>query len=108
MKNEFDCLTNAILQASLRVGLPVAFAVPPRVRDLMQKHEVGDVFAVTIHQCPRELDVINYKLAVHLRKGEIETESFQGSSYGFDLDHDTYVLYDRWRDGRMKHLHLLH
>ena len=106
--NEFDCLTNTLLQAGLRNGLPVAFAIPGHVRSILEKRkiDVKDVRAVTIHQCPKPQGVIDYRLEVHVRKGLVQTETFQGS--GRRHEHDTYALYDSHRDGQMKHLHLLH
>lgn len=106
--NEFDCLTNTILQAGLRAGLPVAFAVPARVRDILAERKLAasDVSAVTIHQCPQARGIIDYKLEVHTRKGLVKLETFQGS--GLNHEHDTYRLYDRLRDGTMTHIHLVH
>lgn len=105
--NEFNCLSNALLQAGLRCALPVAFAVPERVRELVEGVDVRDVRAVTIHQCPQSKgSIVNYEVEVHLKDGVRKSSEFQGS--GLDVDHDTYVLYDRNRDGLMKHLHLLH
>ena len=105
--NEFNCLSNALLQAGLRCALPVAFAVPEHVRGLMKDADVGNVRAVTLHQCPRAKgQFINYEIEVHMRDGSTKTEEFQAS--GSEVAHDTFVLYDRHRDGPMKHLHLLH
>jgi len=106
--NEFDCLTNALLQAGLRIGLPVAFAVPSRVRDILTEWsvDVKDVRAVMLHQCPQAKGIIDYKLEIHTRKGLVKLDTFQGSGLGHE--HDTYTLYDRFRDGPMKHLHMLH
>lgn len=106
--NEFDCLTNTLLQAGLRAGLPIAFAVPGRVREILatQKLDAKDVSAVTIHQCPQPRGIIDYKLEVFTRKGLVKLETFQGSGLGHD--HDTFRLYDRLRDGTMTHLHLVH
>lgn len=105
--NEFNCLTNALLQAGLRFGLPVAFAVPGRVREILQEHktDLRDVQHVSIHQCPQPQGVIDYRLEVYARRGLVKLETFQGSGL---VEHDTYVLYDRQRDGLMKHLHLVH
>lgn len=106
--NEFDCLSNTVLQAGLRIGLPIAFGLPTRVRDILtsNKLDVADVQSVTIHQCPRARGIIDYKLQVYARRGLVQIETFQGSGLG--RDHDTFTLYDRLRDGPMKHLHLLH
>jgi hypothetical protein len=105
--NEFDCLTNALLQAGLRNGLPVAFAIPGHVRRLLGKCQIDvkDVRAVTIHQCPKRQGIIDYCLKVHMR-GLVQVETFQGS--GLNHEHGTYMLYDRYRDGLMQHLHLMH
>jgi hypothetical protein len=106
--NEFDCLTNTILQAGIRNNLPVAFALPGRVREILatRKIDVRDVRSVTIHQCPKVQGLVDYRLEVFAGRGLVKLETFQGSGLG--LDHDTYTLYDRLRDGPMKHLHLLH
>ena len=106
--NEFDCLTNALLQAGLRNGLPVAFAIPGHVRSILtsRKIDVKDVRAVTVHQCPRPMGVIDYRLEVYVGRRLLQAETFQGS--GFNHEHDTYVMYDRYRDGLMRHLHLMH
>lgn len=106
--NEFDCLTNTLLQAGLRNSLPVAFAIPGHVRNIIKKcrMDVKDVRAVTIHQCPQPKGVIDYRLEVYGRCGLVQIETFQGA--GFTHEHDTYALYDRYRDGEMKHLHLMH
>ena len=105
--NEFNCLSNALLQAGLRCALPVAFVVPHRVRELVEGIDVRNVRAVTIHQCPcQKGPVVNYEIEVHLKDGTCKASEFQAE--GSDLDHDTYVLYDRNRDGLMNHLHLLH
>ncbi len=106
--NEFDCLTNTLLQAGLRNGLPVAFAVPGHVRDILAKCEIAvqDVRAVTLHQCPKSQGIIDYRLEIYVRRGLVQVETFQGS--GFGHDHETYALYDLHRDGLMKHMHLIH
>lgn len=108
MSNEFNCLTNTLLQAGLRNGLPVAFAIPGHVRALLEqrKIDVKDVRRVTVHQCPKPKGLIDYRLEVYARRGLVQIETFQGS--GFHYDHDTYTLYDRYRDGPMRHLHLMH
>lgn len=105
-RNEFDCLTNALLQAGLICRLPVAFAVPVRVREILQATDVEEVVAVMLHQCPQAHGLVDYKLEVMLQRESPRHEHFQASGFGFE--HETYVLYDYRRDGRMKHLHLLH
>ena len=106
-RNEFDCLTNALIRAGVACQLPAAFEIPHRVRDMIEGVDVRDVRAVAIHQCPQEMiGHINYKLWVFTQKGLPRTSEFQAT--GLSDDHDLYVLYDRLRDGAMKHLHLLH
>lgn len=105
--NEFNCLSNQLLQAGLRCELPVAFAVPVRVRELVGDVGVEDVRAVTVHQCPQHADdSVMYEIEVFLRDGSRKKGEFQVA--GVSDDHDTYVLYDRHRDGLMKHMHLVH
>lgn len=105
--NEFSCLSNALLVAGLRCQLLGAFVVPDYVRELLDGVDVHDVRAVTVHQCPRGKNaIVNYEVEVKLRNGKTKAGEFQ--AVGDCDDHDTYVLYDRLRDGPMKHLHLLH
>lgn len=106
--NEFSCLSNALLVAGLRCQLQGAFAVPDYVREMLgDGADVRDVHAVTVHQCPRDQSgVINYSVEVRLRDGSTKSGEFQ--AVGLRCAHDTYVLYDHYRDGPMKHLHLLH
>lgn len=105
--NEFNCLSNSLLQAGLRCELLAAFALPDHVRELVQAVDVRDVRAVTVHQCPdREESVVDYSIEVFLRDGTRKKGAFQVP--GSTDDHDTYVLYDRNRDGLMKHMHLVH
>lgn len=106
MHNEFSCLSNALLVAGLRCGLPVAFVVPPRVRGMMKNDEARKVRAVTLHQCPKAGNVIHYVLEVHMINGKLEVEEFDVS--GNNHLHEDIVLYDRGRDGVMKHLHFVH
>lgn len=107
MKNEFNCLSNALLQASLRCGIPAAFLVPERVRDLVAGTDVRDVQTVTIHQCPNNHEsTVDYRVMVNLKGRPLLEHQFQTTD--IDVDHDTFVLYDQQRDGRMQHMHLLH
>lgn len=105
--NTFDCLSNALLQAGLRCELPIAFTIPEHVREMVEGIDVRQVCAVTVHQCPPgKGSKVNYHLEVHLQNGSQREGKFQGA--GEDPDSNTYVLYDRHRDGMMKHMHLLH
>lgn len=105
--NAFNCLSNALLQAGLRCELLGAFTVPEHVRALVDGVDVRDVRAVTLHQCPQNGEsVVDYEIEVFLRDGTRKKGEFQVQ--GVTDDHDTYVLYDRHRDGPMKHMHLLH
>lgn len=104
--NEFDCLSNQLLQASLRCELLAAFVIPEEVRSLLQDIDVRNVRAVTVHQCPKKNAIVDYEVEVRMRDGSSKAGEFQ--AVGPCDDHDTYVLYDRDRDGLMKHLHLLH
>lgn len=104
--NEFDCLSNQLLQAGLRCSLVGAFVIPEEVRDLMKDTDVREVQAVTVHQCPKPKAIVNYEVSIHLRNGSTKSGEFQ--AVGDCDDHETYVLYNRHRDGLMKHLHLLH
>lgn len=105
--NEFSCLSNALLVAGLRCQLVGAFVVPEFVREMLEGADVRNVRAVTVHQCsPKQGVVVNYEVEVKLRDGLTKSGEFQ--ALGPCADHQTYVLYDRYRDGLMKHLHLLH
>jgi hypothetical protein len=105
--NAFGCLSNQVLLAGLRCQLIGAFVVPEQVREMLEGTDVRDVRAVTVHQCPRERSaIVNYEVKIHFKDGLTKHGEFQ--AVGDCDDHETYVLYDRWRDGPMKHLHLLH
>ena len=105
--NAFNCLSNQLLHAGLRCELPAAFAVPAHVRELVVGVDVKDVRAVTVHQCPQhEESSLVYEIEVYLRDGSRKHGEFEVP--GVSDDHATYVLYDRHRDGLMKHLHLVH
>jgi len=105
--NEFNCLSNAVLQAGLRCAVPVAFALPVQVREIVGSGDVRDVRSVTLHQCPQPKGtIVNYEIEVYLKDGTSKSSEFQASGRG--LTHDTFVLYDRSRDGLMQHLHMLH
>lgn len=105
--NEFSCLSNTLLVAGLRCGLIGAFVVPEHVREMLEGTDALNVCAVTVHQCPRSKGaLVNYEVEIHLRDGSTKSGEFQ--AMGACDDHQTYVLYDRHRDGPRKHLHLLH
>ncbi len=105
--NEFDCLSNQLLQAGLRCELLAAFAVPEHVREMLDGVDVREVCAVTVHQCPKpKTAVVDYEVEVRMKDGSTKSSDFQ--AVGSCDEHDTFVLYDQRRDGRMKHLHLLH
>jgi hypothetical protein len=107
VSNDFGCLSNALLVAGLRCQLLGAFVVPEHVREMLDGVNVRDVRAVTVHQCPLAKGaLVNYEVEVHMRNGTTKSGEFQ--AVGKCDDHDTYVLYDRFRDGPVKHLHLLH
>ena len=105
-RNQFDCLTNALLCAGAHWQVPATYEVAEAVRQLVESSDVRDVRAVTIHQCPKTRDVLDYHVEVVMRDGETRTEEFEAR--GVTGEHNTYVLYDSMRDGAMKHLHLLH
>lgn len=104
--NEFSCLSNTLLLAGLRCQLIGAFGVPEHVREMLEGVDVRDVRAVSVHQCPKKSAIVNYEVEIRLRGGLTKSGEFQ--AVGDCDDHQTYVLYDRLRDGPMKHLHLLH
>jgi hypothetical protein len=105
--NQFSCLSNTLLTAGLRCGLVGAFVIPEQVREMLEGADAQDVRSVTVHQCPRPPSgVVNYEVEVHLRNGSARSSEFQ--AVGTGVDHETYVLYDRLRDGPRKHIHLLH
>lgn len=105
--NEFSCLSNTLLVAGLRCGLIGAFVVPEHVREMLTGIDMRDVCSVSVHQCPRaKRAIINYEVEIYLRNGSTKSGEFQ--AVGVCNDHETYILYDRLRDGHRKHLHLLH
>ena len=108
-KNEFGCLSNAVLQSCLREKLLATWGIIPLVRRLAQDNAVPaqQVARVELHQCPAENGFINYVLSLQLVDGSCFHEEFQGSS-GSGVEHRTYALYDRARDGACSYLHLLH
>jgi hypothetical protein len=106
MQNEFRCLSNALLRAGLRCDLPVAFSVPPRVRAMVGAADVAKVRTVTLHQCPQRDGTTHYVIEMHTIDGDHKVEEF--GHRGKVSEHDTFVLYDRHRDGRLKHLHYVH
>lgn len=112
VRNEMQCLSNAVLQAGINQSLfdlPMLLrGVLPLVRKVVQDNAipVGVVAKVEMHQCPRERGFVQYTLHVRLEDGQCFHQEFQGS--GFGATHRSYVLYDRRRDGKVEHLHLVH
>jgi hypothetical protein len=105
--NEMRCLSNAVLQACLREHLQASLSIPSLVRRIVtdNKIAVGKVAIVTIHQCPQD-DHVEYNLHVCVVGGQCANVDFHGASC--EAAHETYVLYDRRRDGECQHLHLVH
>jgi hypothetical protein len=105
--NEFSCLSNALLRASARCVPAVTYEIPALVRQMVGGIDAEHISEVSIHQCPREgMGVTHYRVEVTLCGGKLRTGEFDAE--GSSAEHETYVLYDRMRDGVMKHLHLLH
>lgn len=105
-KNEFSCLSNALLRVSSQCVPSVMYEVPALVRKMVGDVDVHEVRTVTIHQYPSTNTITEYHLEVALCDGKIRTAEFLGA--GSDRDLDTYILYSQVRDGAMKYLHLLH
>lgn len=107
-RNEMQCLSNAVLQACLRQRLLATWGILPLVRKLVQDNAVpvALVERVELHQCPRERGLVLYELHLQLEDGQCFHQEFQGS--GFAAEHRTFTLYDRRRDGKVEHLHLVH
>lgn len=105
--NEFSCLSNALTQAGLTLSLPVALDVPPRARRLIRGQLVAasDIVQVRLHQCPQEHHV-RYRLDIHACDGRHWDETFLDQND--EHVHDTYILYDRWRDGVVQYIHVVH
>lgn len=105
--NEQRCLSNAIYQACLKNEISATHGVPPLVRRMVETHKIPfqDILGVELHQCPQLGGFVKYELTVHTRMASW-SEPFQGS--GFDLEHDTFTLYDRRRDGKVEYLYLQH
>lgn len=106
--NEQKCLSNAVLQACLREQLLATWGIVPLVRNLVQKHNVPvqKVERVTLHQHPDGQGIVQYRLHLCVGDDVCHEEQFQGS--GLNAQHDTFVLYDRRRDGVVEYLHLMH
>lgn len=106
--NEMRCLSNAVTQSCMRARLLASQSVPPLVRSMVEEHkiEVQKIALVALHQCPHEDDHVEYDIHLRLTDGRCFHKEFQGA--GRDVAHDTYVLYDRRRDGECQHLHLVH
>ena len=85
----------------------VTYEVPALVRKMVDGVDVERISEVSVHQCPREgMGMTHYRVEVTLCGGKLKVEEFDAE--GASNEHETYVLYDRMRDGVMKHLHLLH
>lgn len=112
IRNEMQCLSNTVLQAGIKQSLfdfsLLQRGVLPLVRKVVTEHDitVGQVSRVELHQCPRERGCVQYTLHVRLEDGACYHQEFQ--SMGFPAIHRDYVLYDRRRDGKVEHLHLVH
>lgn len=107
-RNEMKCLSNAVLQSCIRQELLATWGILPLVRRLVQDNAVPvtRVVKVVMHQCPRERGLVQYTLHVQLEDGQCFHQQFQGS--GFGAEHRDFTLYDRRRDGKVEHLHLVH
>jgi len=105
--NQFSCLSNACIQAGLAMSLPVAFSVPVRVRKLVRKQclAASDIAQVRLHQCPQE-DHVRYCIHVQTKDGRWWSEEFV--DHNDEQAHDTFVLYDRDRDGVVQYIHVVH
>ena len=107
--NAFNCLSNALLQAGLKMNLPVLHEVPARVRELLltEGSDVSDVLAVVLRQSPMmNMRDTAYRIDVYMKKGLPRVDNF--TQKGWSDNADTFVMYDRSRDGKMQHLHLTH
>jgi len=107
-RNEMRCLSNAVLQSCIRQELLATWGILPLVRKLVQDNAVPvhRVVKVDMHQCPRERGLVQHVLHLMLDDGQCFHREFQGS--GFNAEHRTFTLYDRRRDGKVEHLHLVH
>lgn len=107
LANEFSCLSNAVVQAGLSLRLDAVFMVAEKTRLIARVKNVParDVWQVRLHQCPREGHVL-YRVEVLAKDGRRWDTEFLAASD--DRDHDTYVLYDRDRDGVVQYLHVVH
>ncbi len=105
--SESKSLSNALTQAGLGLALPVAFSVSSRARRLVRDKRVApsEISQVLLHQCPQE-DHVEYRLDVHARDGRRWSDTFVDQND--ETAHDTYVLYDRDRDGVVQYFHAVH
>ena len=105
--NEMRCLSNAVYQACLRSEVMALHEVPPFVRALVAAHGLSleAIARVTLHACPQD-DHIDYTVEVTTRDMRSYHDSFQQPLAA--VEHMTHLLYDRNRDGRLEHLHLVH
>ncbi len=108
LANEFRCLSNALIQAGLNLSLSVAFHVPQRARELAREAKLpaSKVRQVRLHQCPQAEDRVLYRVEVVAMDGRQWDREFEISTD--ETSHDTFVLYDRDRDGVLEYLHVLH
>ena len=107
LSNEFRCLSNALIQAGLNMASPVTFHVPQRARELAREAKLPacQVQQVRLHQCPRE-DRVLYRVELVATDGRQWDKEFEIVTD--EAEHDTYVLYDRDRDGILEYLHVIH
>ena len=105
--NQFSCLSNTLIQRCLALSLPVTFSVPIRTRKLVRKECVAasDIAQVRLHQCPQE-DHVRYCIYVQTKDGRQWSEEFV--DHNDEQAHDTFVLYDRDRDGVVQYIHVVH
>lgn len=108
LANEFRCLSNALIQAGLNLLLPVTFHVPPRARELVREAQLpaSKVRQVRLHQCPQAENSVLYRVEVEATDGRQWDKEFVMTTE--ETAHDTFVLYDRDRDGILEYLHVLH
>lgn len=108
LANEFRCLSNTLIQAGLNLSLPVTFQVPQRARELAREAKLpaNRVRQVRLHQCPQAEDRVLYRVEVEAMDGRQWDREFEMTTD--ETAHDTFVLYDRDRDGVLEYLHVLH
>lgn len=107
--NEMRCLTNAVFQACLRSEVVALREVPPFVRGLVEANDIvlGTIARVTLHACPQE-DHVEYTVEITTQTLRSWHDSFKRPLTETPVLHMTHVLYDRNRDGKVEHLHLVH